>query len=94
VPSKDTRHGGANENILRHKLFQSFGNVTRAVDHLFTSTNKNLRNEYANTFAKLPFSHTRYTFIIREELFGLRAVLINMFTQGHKDSLDWKGGMA
>ena len=71
------------------------GNVIQGVTLLFGAVNKSIKNAYCETFNKTPSSHSYFICINRdgksfkaEELFILKVLLINLWTQPHKDCKD------
>jgi hypothetical protein len=72
---------GAYAVRLRRQLIQSFGVMTRAVDLLFRITDNPMREQYHMAWKKLqPAVKVSTT---KDELFTLRAVLINVLTEEH-----------
>ncbi|KAI9863551.1 MAG: hypothetical protein M1813_003574 [Trichoglossum hirsutum] len=96
--SKDYRAGrtcsrvldGAYAVRLRWQLMQSLGVMTRAVDLLFRIIDNPMWKQYRMAWEKLqPAAKVSTT---EDELFTLRAVLINVLTEAHIDCNDWKNG--
>ncbi|KAI9860960.1 MAG: hypothetical protein M1813_005639 [Trichoglossum hirsutum] len=72
---------GAYAVRLRRQLIQSFGVMTRAVDLLFRIIDNPMREQYHMAWKKLqPAVKVSTT---KDELFTLRAVLINVLTEEH-----------
>ena len=98
--SKDYRAGGTQSGVsdgayavrLRQGLIQSFGNMTRAIDFLFRIVDNPMREQYRMTWKKLQPATRIAT--IDDELFTLRAILVNVLTEVHTDCNDWKNGWA
>jgi hypothetical protein len=71
---------------------QSLGNMTRAVDLLFRIVDSPMREKYHTAWKKLcPAVRVSTT---EEELFTLRAVLVNVLTKAHIDCNDQENGWA
>ena len=77
---------------LRQGLIQSFGNMTRAIDFLFRIIDNPMREQYRMTWKKLQPATRIAT--IDNELFTLRAILVNVLTEVHTDCNDWKNEWA
>ncbi|KAI9776692.1 MAG: hypothetical protein M1839_009419 [Geoglossum umbratile] len=101
--SRDTIKGGTRSNpqdgayAMRYRMetMKSLGPLTKAIDLLFQVVDKCTRNAYHAAFDLLsPGARIHSTENANEELFPLRAILINSLTEEHVDSGDWKGGWA
>jgi hypothetical protein len=71
---------------------QSLGNMTWAVDLLFCIVDNSMQEQYHTAWKKL--RSTVRVSTTEDELFTLRAVLINVLTEMHIDCNDWKNGWA
>ncbi|KAI9773293.1 MAG: hypothetical protein M1839_002153 [Geoglossum umbratile] len=98
--SKDYRAGGTCSGVLdgayavrlRQQLMRSLGVMTRGVDLLFRVIDNPIREQYHMAWEKLqPAAQVSTT---EDELFTLRAVLINVLTEAHIDCNDWENGWA
>ena len=98
--SKDYRVGGTCSGVLdgayavrlRRQLMQSLSVMTQAVDLLFRVIDNPMREQYRMAWEKLqPAAKVSTT---EDELFTLRAVLINVLTEAHIDCNDWENGWA
>ncbi|KAI9790830.1 MAG: hypothetical protein M1816_004789 [Peltula sp. TS41687] len=95
--------------ILRD-LLRSLANITRAMSVLFGATEHKTRDAYLESFAKIPLRYRSFfstdgdtsypdqvsnLYLDRDsDLVSLRVLLINPWTQPHRDSKDWNGGWA
>jgi hypothetical protein len=68
------------------------GELTRAVDFVFKVLDHSLRHEYRDVFQGLNPSVKIST--TEEEVFTLRAVIINLLTEDHVDNGDWRAGLS
>ncbi|KAI9867569.1 MAG: hypothetical protein M1813_008368 [Trichoglossum hirsutum] len=100
---RDTIKGGTRSNpqdgayAMRYRMetMKSLGPLTKAIDLLFQIVDKRTRDAYHSAFDLLSPGATVYsTKYANEELFPLRAILINSLTEEHIDSGDWEGGWA
>ena len=81
---------GAYAMRYRMETMKSLGPLTGAVDLLFQIVDKRTRDDYRAAFDLLSPGATVYTTkTANEELFPLRAILINSLTEEHTDSGDW-----
>ncbi|KAI9773295.1 MAG: hypothetical protein M1839_002155 [Geoglossum umbratile] len=103
VWSRDTIKGGTRSNpqdgayAFRYRMetMKSLGPLTKVIDLLFQIVDKRTRDAYRAAFDLLsPGATIHSTKNANEELFPLRAILINSLTEEHVDSGDWKGGWA
>jgi hypothetical protein len=103
VLTKDTLKGGTRSNPkdgsyamrYRTRLLKSLGPLTKSVDLLFQIVDPKTRHEYAAAYKNLdPAVKMATTRDETDELFPLRAVLINSLTEEHVDLGDWAGGWA
>jgi hypothetical protein len=100
---KDAIKGGTRSNpqdgayAMRYRMetMKSLGPLTKAIDLLFQIVDKRTRDVYHAAFDLLSPGATVYsTKYASEELFPLRAILINSLTEEHIDPGNWKGGWA
>ncbi|KAL8920488.1 MAG: hypothetical protein Q9208_006237 [Pyrenodesmia sp. 3 TL-2023] len=81
--------------LLLYYMESTGGTITRLLDYQFGILDHKLRAEYravyreSPKFAKLPPTNGPR----HEETYCLRAYLVNMHTDQHKDAGDWKGGL-
>ncbi|KAH0551246.1 hypothetical protein GP486_007454 [Trichoglossum hirsutum] len=104
VPTKETLKGGTRSNpcdgahafAYRASVMKSLGPLTYAVDILFRTVDRKLRGAYQRSFQQLhPGENIFFTTEKKsEELFPLRAILVNTLTEPHIDRDDWLGGWA
>jgi hypothetical protein len=104
IPTKETLKGGTRSNPhdgahafkYRMSVMKSFGPLTHAIDILFRTVDRKLRNAYQQTFQQLDSGESIFftTEKKSEELFPLRAILVNTLTEPHIDRDDWAGGWA
>jgi hypothetical protein len=103
VLTKDFVRGGTRSNpkdgayakMYREETIKSLGPLTIAIDACFTAIDKPTRDAYHSAYRGLrPGARVSSTENDKEELFPLRAVLINALTEEHTDAGDWKGGWA
>ena len=103
--SKDTVVGGRVRSVpILRDLLRSLANITRAVNILFGATDHKTRDAYLEKFAKIPLRYRNFFSTDGDgdtaylgsgsDLFSLRVLLINLWTQPHRDSKDWDGGWA
>jgi hypothetical protein len=86
---------GACAMRYRMETMKSLGPLMGAVDLLFQIVDKRTRDDYLAAFDLLSPGATVYAIkTANEELFPLRAILINSLTEEHTDSGDWEGGWA
>jgi hypothetical protein len=77
------------------ETIKSLGPLTKAIDLLCQIIDKCTRDAYCTVFDFLsPDAMVYSTKNANEELFPLRAILINSLTEEHIDSGDWEGGWA
>ncbi|KAH0562470.1 hypothetical protein GP486_002837 [Trichoglossum hirsutum] len=104
VPTKDTLKGGTRSNTndgsyafaYRIDTMKSFGPLTKAIDLLFLIIDSKLRQAYRKAYRRLRSAAKILTTTDSpdDELFPLRAVLVNTHTEPHVDKDDWVGGWA
>ena len=81
--------------MYREETIKSLGPLTIAIDACFTAIDKPTRDAYHSAYRGLRSgARVSSTENDKEELFPLRAVLINALTEEHTDAGDWKGGWA
>jgi hypothetical protein len=86
---------GAYAMRYRMETIKSLVPLTKAIDLLFQVVDKRTRDAYRTTFDLLsPGAMVYSTKNANEELFPLRAILINSLTEEHIDSGGWEGGWA
>ncbi|KAI9886472.1 MAG: hypothetical protein M1823_001722 [Watsoniomyces obsoletus] len=95
VLSRDLLVKGARTIPILRALLDSLGNITRAVNALFGAVDYKMRDEYREAFCRIPAEFGRYMETCHDvELFSLRVLIINAWTQPHRDTKDWHGGWA
>jgi hypothetical protein len=104
MPTKETLKGGTRSNpsdgchafSYRASTLKSFGPLTTAVDHLYSIVDPKLRKAYRAAYQRLSPGEKIFctTENPKQELFPLRAILVNTLTEPHVDSDDWIGGWA
>ncbi|KAI9884406.1 MAG: hypothetical protein M1823_003816 [Watsoniomyces obsoletus] len=93
VVSQDAVAKSRTVGALR-ELLQWLGNVTRAIHMLFGAVDNQARDSYCDAFRRIPSSHAQSMQTDPIDLFTLRVLLVNTWTQPHQDSNDWEGGWA
>ncbi|KAI9760769.1 MAG: hypothetical protein M1840_002215 [Geoglossum simile] len=104
IPTKDTLKGGTRSNPIdgsyafayRMDTMKSFRPLTKAIDILFLIIDSKLRYAYRNAYRRLRPAAKILTTTASpdDELFPLRAILVNTHTEPHVDKDDWVGGWA
>lgn len=93
VKSKDSRPLTSHTEKLLHQLLKnSCGHITRAIDLWFGVVDPEMRDRYKRVFRET--SEYCGLSTTEEELACLRAFLLNVKTESHVDSKDWKHGYA
>ncbi|KAI9759490.1 MAG: hypothetical protein M1840_003261 [Geoglossum simile] len=76
-------------------LLKWLGNITKAINALFGVVDSGTRDEYRALVSRIPeSSRGLFSTLPEHELFCLRVILVNLWTQPHRDTKDWFKGWA
>jgi hypothetical protein len=96
ILTKDSNNQTARRGSLVLDLLFWFGNITKTLDIIFEAVDPELHRAYRKAFANIDAGEgdLRSASTIEQELFMLRALLINVLTEPHRDGGDWIKGWA
>ena len=94
VLTRDISGIGARVKPVPRILFRSLGALTRAQRTLLGAVDLNCQQEYKALLTNCPLEKKTFFTTDEQELFTIRACLVNVLTEPHLDSGDVKGGWA